>query len=615
MSKYEVLLRILDELRNEAPKEFKRYHPEDKDKEKVNQARARAYIHLFLKGRYGVCNFADRERHVTDDAYDGGIDAYYIDYENKEICFIQSKFRTNESNFKEKEIDLDELLNMDIGRIIDGETTDEDGNSYNSKILEMIREIRKIEDIARYNYKVVILANLKKYRDSDVRRFVGGFYIEIYNFEKCYRDLVFPLVAGCYFKPEEITINLSLDNKDGNEGRIGYTVNTELSDCKIIVTFVPLVEIGKILYKYQNAVLRYNPRCFLGLKNNVVNPKIEKTVRTISTNEFALFNNGITILSDQTDINSRISVKDKAQMIIKNPQIINGGQTSFTLASIYKECVENEDYSVFDNKEVLVKVITFLDRELKEDESKEDKQQKKLRLIEDLSRATNEQSEVSEVDRRSNESVMVNYQAHIFDEFGYFLNRKEGEFYEGLNKNYISRDMVIESTILMRVGLSVNGNATKARRTGDSILFREANFASVFHDTNIYRKYVFGYMCYQLLVEEEKNCAQTADNKFGIKDYGNALRYGKYAVVCIASRAYKEELEPQNYSRVAKEAVKFTLSKWKSFEAEISKKKVNSDYFYKVRENGVENYYYNFDGYYKGATLNEDLEQFNIAFE
>ncbi len=38
--------------------------------------------------------------------------------------------------------------------------------------------------------------------------------------------------------------------------------------------FVPLIEIAKILYKYKNSVLRYNPRCFLGLKNNQVNPDI-----------------------------------------------------------------------------------------------------------------------------------------------------------------------------------------------------------------------------------------------------------------------------------------------------------------------------------------------------
>ena len=153
---------------------------------------------------------------------------------------------------------------------------------------------------------------------------------------------------------------MSLTNKEGNEGRIGYTVNTELSDCKILVTFVPLIEIAKILDRYKNSVLKYNPRCFLGLKNNQVNPQIANTVKNKSTNEFALFNNGITILSDDTQINSQVAKKDRAQLIITNPQIINGGQTAFTLSSLYEECIFNDNYSIFNEKEVLVKIITFI---------------------------------------------------------------------------------------------------------------------------------------------------------------------------------------------------------------------------------------------------------------
>jgi len=426
---------------------------------------------------------------------------------------------------------------------------------------------------------------------------------------------VFPLVAGCFYKAEEIHIHLSLANKEGNEGRISYTVNTELSDCKIMVTFVPLIEIGRILYKYKNSVLKYNPRCFLGLNNNAVNPKIEVTVRSKKTNEFALFNNGITFLSDETQINSQIALKDKAQLILTNPQIINGGQTSFTLASIYEKCLENDNYDVFGDKEVLVKVITFIPWELKEGETEEEKQQKKLKLIESLSRATNEQSTVNEVDRRSNESVIVNYQNKIYDEFGYFFNRKQGEFYEGLQKKYISRDVIIDSTVFMRVALSINGDATKARRNSDVVLFREDSFSSVFMDTDIYRKYFFGYMCYQLLQNEEKKYDKSSGNKFGANIYGNALRYGKYAVVCIASRAYRDDLEAKEYLAKASEAVSQTLSQWKSFENEITKYVSNLDYFYTYVENGKTNVYYNFDGYYKGRTLNQDLKKCNILKE
>ena len=151
MSKYETLLNILDQSRNEAPQQNKRYYPAATDLEKLNQARARAFIHLFLKVKFGLVDFKERERLVTDDANDGGIDAYYIDEELKKVYLIQSKFRTTEDNFHDKEITLAELLNMDVDRISDGDQVDENGNDYNGKIKQLLRELSEITDIGRYH--------------------------------------------------------------------------------------------------------------------------------------------------------------------------------------------------------------------------------------------------------------------------------------------------------------------------------------------------------------------------------------------------------------------------------------------------------------------------------
>lgn len=606
MNRYDILVKILDELRKEAPTEYKTYYPEDSNIEGLNMARSKAFIHLFLKGMYGIEKFEDREHYITDGSYDGGIDAYYIDNDSKEIVFIQSKFRTNEKNFENKEIDYDELLLMDVDRITEGEEFDEEGNSYNSKIKRMQNEIGGIEDIGRYTYKVIILANLKDKKSKHIKKLTGGFSGDVFNFEKCYKELVFPIVSGCFFNAEEIRINLSLTNKEGDGGRVGYTVDTELSDCKILVTFVPLIEIAKILYKYKNSILKYNPRCFLGLKNNQVNPQIANTVKNKSTNEFALFNNGITILSDDTGINSQIAKKDRAQLIIKNPQIINGGQTAFTLSSLYEECIFNDNYSIFDGKEVLVKIITFITDDLDNDNS-EEVVYKKIKLIESLSHATNEQSMVSEMDRRSNEALLVIYQQNIYRDFGLFLNRKKGEFYEGINKKYISKKQIIELSNFMRIAVTTSGDARKARQSSDTVLFRENNFKQYFKNENDYKKYVYGYYCYQYLSDIEKQ-----EENYGMEKYGNALRYGKYAVINIVSRKFREDLDVTEYNCNVKEATEQVLYKWKDFENKIIKKQSNNDYFYKYKEEDNIRTIYNFDGYYKGKTINKDLEDFDF---
>ena len=117
MSKYQILLNVLDQLRKEAPPTYKSYHPLETEIEKLNSARSRSFIHLYLKVKFGLLSFAERENLVTDGPYDGGIDAYCIDEENKVIYFIQAKFRANEANFQDKDIEPYELLNMEIDRI------------------------------------------------------------------------------------------------------------------------------------------------------------------------------------------------------------------------------------------------------------------------------------------------------------------------------------------------------------------------------------------------------------------------------------------------------------------------------------------------------------------
>ncbi|MEA4966800.1 MAG: hypothetical protein VB048_01600, partial [Bacteroidaceae bacterium] len=85
-NKYQILIKILDEIKNEAPDKYKKYH--SVKEEDIPKIRAKCYIHLFLKVTFGILDFEDREYCITDDTYDGGIDAYYIDQEDKVIYYI-----------------------------------------------------------------------------------------------------------------------------------------------------------------------------------------------------------------------------------------------------------------------------------------------------------------------------------------------------------------------------------------------------------------------------------------------------------------------------------------------------------------------------------------------
>lgn len=394
-TKYTTLVRVLDRLCDEAPAEWRSYHPDTDDAAAVNRARSRAYLHLFLKVRFGLLTFGEREAFVTEGSQDGGVDAFFIDSETRTIYFIQSKFRTSASNFENKSIELEELLQMDIDRILDGEMRDLRGVEYNSRIKALIASIRSLDNISRYRYEVVLLANVKHVARQKIHQLTGGFPAQIYDYERCYSELLFPLVAATYYTFDDLHLSLNLSNKNAGS-KISYSVNTEVAKLEITVVFVPTFEIAAAMNKYRNAILKYNPRSYLEHEGGAVNAAIKDSITKRTTNEFALFNNGITVLSDDTFLNERIGQKDRAQLTLVNPQIINGGQTAYTLSQVFRELPEQDRQRVFGEKEVLLKIITF-DSDPKLEEGQ------KLKLIDDISRATNSQTVVSKADRRSNE--------------------------------------------------------------------------------------------------------------------------------------------------------------------------------------------------------------------
>ena len=592
MSKYINLINILDRIRDEAPLEYKRYHPDMTDIEKVNQARARAFIHLFLKVKFGMIDFLMRENFITDDPEDGGIDGYYIDEENKKLYFIQSKFRANENNFENKEITFEELLSMDVDRIAKGETNNEEGKRYNSKIQKFIKELQNHSDLPKYEYKVVLLANIKNSIQTKLKKLTGGFTAEVYNYERCYNELVFPLVSGTYYNISELKIAINVDSESAGH-RIDYYVKTKFYECNVNALYVPTLEIAKIISKYKNSILHFNPRSYLDLASGSVNAQIAKSITEISTNEFALFNNGITMLSDNTNYSDKVGRKNKAELIVTNPQIINGGQTAYTLSVIYDDCVKNnESLDTFNDKEVLLKIITFND----ENVDFVSLNGNKLKLIEDISIATNQQSPVTEADRRANDKVQVELQKLIFEEFGLYYERKRGEYGDGLRKGYIDRSKIIDRELFLRMCLSAQNNPGVARRSGQGVLFIKNTFDGILPNSSSFRKFVFAFKVYEKIPQI-------------VGSFGNAINYGRYAVTSVVTRNFNNTIKTGSFDEIIKENLETILPKWSDFESFARNQAHNVNFFRKIfdKATGQQIVETNWNGYYKGSSLAKDL--------
>ena len=160
--RYETLCRVLDSLCSEAPNSIQIYHPPAGDHEKQIQARSRALLHLFLKARFGLLNFSDRERLITDGAHDGGIDAYFINQNKKTIYVLQSKFRATARNFSGGNVSAEDLLKMDVKPVMRGAAKNELGRFYNDRIRKGLqKDLQAVADIGSYTTRVVLLGNLR----------------------------------------------------------------------------------------------------------------------------------------------------------------------------------------------------------------------------------------------------------------------------------------------------------------------------------------------------------------------------------------------------------------------------------------------------------------------
>jgi hypothetical protein len=439
--KYKVLTSILDGYVEEGKLVGRRKSFYDTTtEERENQARARAFIHLYLAATYGVLGFEEREHTITDAGGDGGIDAYHIDSDRKVIDVVQAKFRVGSDNFESKNIAPEEIAAIDLNRIMSGNTDDEYGKPYNGYIQAFIEKIQKIPDIARYGVKVTILANVKREQCVLLEKLFHGDETNIVNFDRCYGELVLPTIRGEQHYSSSLRLQMDLSNKSG-KSKLSAEIETTQGTCDLTVVLVPTIEIAEVVSRYKNSLLRYNPRSYLEFREQKTNAGIRSSIEDVNTGDFAILNNGITVISDETFVNERVGSRNKAQIELVRPQIINGGQTAFTLSRIYEECEPAKRDKLFLGKEVAVRIITLP----QVDEGK------KVELIKSISSATNSQTAVSTTDRTASNDDNRALAEVVFKKTGMLYEPKRGEYSDAISKGYIGKSDVIDRAIFTRI--------------------------------------------------------------------------------------------------------------------------------------------------------------------
>ena len=585
MNKYDTLLNILDNICNTAPDNFKSYCLQEKSEDEKNQIRSKAFIHLYLLVKFGLEDFKSRHDLITDGIADGGLDAYFIDAETKYIYLFQSKFRTNSQNFENKDISVDELMAMEIDRIVEGKIESEDGNTYNRKIQGFQKKLSDICDLPRYKFKIIILANLKS--DKLLNKLFGSYERDIFNYQRTYKELVFPMCSSTYYKNENIVVKMEVE---GKIEEVTETFATSFGNCNVTLLFVPIINTAQIINKYKNSILEFNPRNYLSMSKNPVNKGIKESACE-SNCDFTLLNNGITMICSQYESTTRTGKSNTTKITIDNPQILNGGQTAYTLSKILD--TEENCFEKMQGKKVLLKVISIY----KDDQSETDYRT----FVNKISDATNKQTKIDEADRRANNEIQVKLQNDIYEKYGLYYERKAGEFEEALSKGLIYKDMIIKRDVLLKTLWAYNGKCGEARNYSGDKIFNKDVFDEIMLGNVTAEITIYSYRIHKELMELDKLYKKQDYNS---SEWGGAIRYGKFAVISAYAILFPC-LDLEDDEEVLRENTKKVLEMWKKFEEFVREREENKRYFCNQDE---------FVNYYKSSNVDKDVADYFRQF-
>lgn len=577
--KHNLLKKTLDGISATAPDQLTIYHPNENDQDAQIHKYSRAQIHLFLRVRFGILDFGVVENQITDGTGDGGLDAYHIDEDKKTIYLIQSKYKTTPEGYLNNDVDWREFFKMELDRIVRGEAGSISGNEYNGKVKIFQQKITNISDLGRWKYALAYLGNVPSTITKESLLSISGGVCqeaEVLHGNDFYNQVLIPYLKRDFYNKEDFSFEIYI-NQERSANRIRYSVDlADGESAEVQLCFVPTIEIARLMSQYRNSILQYNPRCYVGIRNTGVNADIRDSVSKTDHNEFSLLNNGITVICNEVSYNDNTAQRGKASITVSNPQIVNGGQTAFTLAHLYEN---GSDHSIFDKKEVLTKFIIIVgDRD---------------EMIEKISDATNNQNPIRPRDKASNDLKMIKLQAELFEQYGVLLERKQGEFYDSIIEGLVNRMDVLDSVILMRLLLVSRGFVARARSAGEGVLFRDYSLDEI-GASEIYKL----IQIYNQVSDFEQPSERDGRKRYQMDVWGNGLRYGQWAITHVAYQLWSSDENLDDcLSRIK--------SQWLDFETTVQNHEHNQDYF----SDG-----FDYANYYKGSTVDRDLVNYISNF-
>ncbi len=187
----------------------------------------------------------------------------------------------------------------------------------------------------------------------------------------------------------------------------GKAIVEDFDFSRVLVGKVSVSEIAALIEQHGDRLLERNIRRYLGLAGNRVNEGIRDTLlKADERPNFYFYNNGITLTCTRFDYNALQQTDHLVR--IEDLQVINGGQTSHTIAKVMKE-IGTADATNLDKAFVMIRLYQLAsDRE---------------GFVQNITYATNSQNPVDLRDLKSNDEIQKRLEEDVRN-LGFVYRRK-----------------------------------------------------------------------------------------------------------------------------------------------------------------------------------------------
>lgn len=255
-----------------------------------------------------------------------------------------------------------------------------------------------------------------------------------------------------------------------------------------------------------------------------VNNKIKESLESEFEIDFWWLNNGITIIAESP---SQIS----KMLSLKNVQIVNGLQTTFTLDKYFKNLESDQD----DCRSILIKVIIL--------DSEENK-----KATDKIIASTNSQNAVPPVLLRATDDIQRKIELYFYNE-GYFYDRRKN-FYKNSGKP-ASKIFTIQSTA-QAIQAIVHRECDTARAKPTTLIKTKESYVKIFNENTSFKIYLTCALINKCVRDYIKTHLSKEDKSIG-KAYAWHLSQSLVTVLTQKSDYSKNDIYDINVKVISKD--------------------------------------------------------------